>query len=215
MTLFETLRDALCDPTTSDAYRTLQKERNHLKSEVERLTNNRAELQRQKAEIEAENEQLEQTASRLREKIETLEQRKQIDVSIDTVTRDKSDLGHELRDESWFDSIDYWHPMNSSYRCPHYDDFVTATDEFDINEYGYTTNYFDCVDYTTALRAEFAQQFQINSIGQVITTTGSAHAFNAVYTADEGIVLWEPQSNTRIEANSGELYQMDSAIVHL
>lgn len=166
-------------------------------------------------ELKNENERLKRKVEELEEEKHRLTQKHTISTDVETETREKSDLAHELRSESWFSEIDYWWPMNANYKTPVADDFREACREIEIDEKTYTTDFFDCVDFTTGLRSEFAIEYEINSIGQIITREGSPHAFNVVYTADEGLILWEPQSNKEIEANESDLYQMEDSVVHV
>lgn len=179
----------------------LREERDNCEKTLNTMESKLADTQSEIAELKAANEQLRTSNT--------------IDFEPTVEERERVDLAHELREQSWFDELDYWWPMNEKYKTPTEADFGEATDRLTVDENTYTDNFFDCVDFATALRAEFAMEFQINAIGTVITRNGRPHAFNAVYTADEGMLLWEPQFNQTVGANEGDRYQMDDAVIHL
>lgn len=179
----------------------LREERDNCEKALSAVESELDDTQSEIAELKAANEQLKATQT--------------IDFEPTVEEREQADVAHELREHSWFDDLDYWWPMNQKYKSPTEADFSEAADRLTVDETTYTDNFFDCVDFATALRAEFAMEFQINAIGTVITRNDRPHAFNAVYTADEGIVLWEPQFNQAVGANEGDRYQMDNAVIHL
>ena len=135
--------------------------------------------------------------------------------AVDPSVEELSFVSNALREQDWFDEIDIWRPMNGKYRLPSQSEFEAVIDWDATDTREYEIHFYDCVDFTKAMRCLFGRKYQVNAIGTVITYSDTPHAFNIVIFESGEIRLFEPQSDRYVEAGESEMYDMTDAVVHL
>ena len=196
--MLESIRSILCQP---------QKER------VESLESENAELRDRIDGLEAD-------LSDARSEIQVLESElaeatNADKPAVDPSVEELSLVSNALREQDWFDKIDIWRPMNGKYRLPTQSEFEAVIDWDATDTREYELHFYDCVDFTKAIRCLFGRKYQVNSIGTVIAYADTPHAFNIVIFESGEVRLFEPQSDRYVEAGESEMYDMTDAVVHL
>lgn len=139
-------------------------------------------------------------------------------VDLDTETFDRGEsVDPALEGLPDYGEIYMRKPMDGKYRIPDREGFLAAVEADALEDREYRSDYFDCEDFTVALRATFAERYQCNAVGTVLTYDGAAHAFNVVFLRDgNGNVtaeLFEPQSDEFVTGSGADKYSLDGAVI--
>ena len=124
-------------------------------------------------------------------------------------------VAEALRTIPGWEDISIRLPMNGEYKVLTRGEFdeVVALDATHAKEY--ELHHFDCVDFTGVFRFTIAKKYRINSIGTVLSYSGTPHAFNVVVFADGTAELFEPQTEEFVTDHPHEMYDLDGAVVHV
>ena len=106
----------------------------------------------------------------------------------------------------------YYEQMNEEYEVLTRESFQDVEDHDGTETRQYVYDHFDCVDFAGTFRFNIARRYRINSIGTVITNTGTSHAMNVVVFADGTADLFERQSGKFVTPESSDLYRMKDAL---
>ena len=103
-------------------------------------------------------------------------------------------------------------PMDGEYYTCSKEDIQKIVDEDQTNRNEYKEAEYDCENFAFSFMANAQKEYGITTIGLVIDWSGG-HAYNIFVYEDGSVELYEPQSDTYPEPDSGDLYEFDTVRV--
>ena len=105
--------------------------------------------------------------------------------------------------------------LDNKYRLCNQDDMIKIIEWDFIDQKGYIAEFWDCDKFALAFKSRCAMVFGVNQVALVVDWS-SAHAYNLIVLPDEGILLYEPQTDLYWNINDHDyqgMYALQNAVI--